>query len=155
MGVQFPTNSSASSRKNDFMSCHARAQFRSDFPSNLPVHFPKLCNETTCLWLVFSLEFWTVYDVTSMVFRSVDQGIMWSIVNNKSRITAEVTLVSKHLEWFIYFTLPFSGLVSNSFFTSSVSFCCNSMLPITDVAFNSSKTSLFSSSFLESSGIKK
>ena len=39
----------------------------------------KLCSETTCLRLVVLLEFWTFYDVISMVYKSVDHGKLWSI----------------------------------------------------------------------------
>ena len=34
----------------------------------------KLCSETTRMWLVLLLEFWTFYDVISMVYKSVDHG---------------------------------------------------------------------------------
>ena len=39
----------------------------------------KLCSETTRLWLVVPLKFWTFYDVTSVVYKSVDREKLWSI----------------------------------------------------------------------------
>ena len=39
----------------------------------------KLCSDTTRLRLVVRLEFWTFCDVTSMVYKSVDHGKLWSI----------------------------------------------------------------------------
>ena len=39
----------------------------------------QLCSETTRLRLVVPLEFYTFYNVTPMVCKSVDHGKLWSI----------------------------------------------------------------------------
>ena len=46
---------------------------------NDTIKFSKLCSETTRLRLVVPLEFWTFYDVTSVVYKSVDHRKLWSI----------------------------------------------------------------------------
>ena len=47
--------------------------------SNDAIKCSKLCSDTTRLRLVVRLEFWTFCDVTSMVYKSVDHGKLWSI----------------------------------------------------------------------------
>ena len=64
---------------------------------NVAIKCSKLCSETTHLRLVVSLEFWTFYDIISMVSKSVDHGKLWSIfksgllifLGKKSKISRE------------------------------------------------------------------
>ena len=57
-----------------FRGLHSYTHHRND-----AIKCSKLWSETTRLWLVVPLEFWTFYDVTSMVYKSVEYGKLWSI----------------------------------------------------------------------------
>ena len=65
--------------------CYCKKQIDPHFPwfsidnRNDAIKRSKLCSETTRLRLVVLLEFSTLYDTISMVYKSVDHGKVWSI----------------------------------------------------------------------------
>ena len=95
---------------------------------NDAIECSKLCSETTCLWLVVPLEFWTFYDVISLVYKSVDLGgrriikkkkkpiiIIFEINNTWNWLNLHVCVQRENSNWL--FITSFQGPSASAYIT--------------------------------------